>query len=448
MSEGNDGRDSDLSATRPSRRWLGKIPVATFSPLLATIGSNATIQAGAVLGSILLARRLGPETRGEFAGAAAWCALLTALGDFGVSQAVPFRCARERNHPGRVVGTSLTFGATTGSVAALIGAFGIVPLLMTRGGAGLTGLSAATLAFLPSIPASLLSTYAAAILQGLGAIRTFNAIRLAESAAYAGGMIGSVLLGAKNAATILLVIAGLQALVAAGSILAVHRHTTARAWRVEREEGRHLLHYGIRTHLGNLAWMANGKLDQMIMSVTLSTRDLGYYANAASYASALASLLSALGIVVFPKLAAEKDAAERLRNLRRSLGHGLRLSLALGLVLAVAAPWLIPWAFGRDFAASVPPAIVLVGGNVLLCMNYLFSVGLRAAGRPLLPSFAEGSGLIITAVGLPLVLSRFGILGAAWVSDTAYLMTSILLFTFFRRMAREASPAGAEVATV
>ncbi len=418
---------------RPLPRLPGKIPVATFAPLLGTIGSNGAIQAAALLGSVLLARRLGVGVRGEFAAATAWCALLSAFGDLGVSQAVPYRCARAAMAPGEALGTGFVFALLAGGLAALAGAFVVVPFQIAHGGVG----PAATLAFLPSIPATLLSTYASLGAQGLGALRTFNGIRLAQSAAYTGGLIGGVLSDLGDAAAILRLVAGLQILVALGSLLAVHRRSTALGWRVRRGEARHLLAYGLKTHLGNLAWMANGKLDQMILSVTVSERALGLYANAASYAGVLVSLVSALGMVVYPKLAAEGDPAERLDRLRRALRQGARLALAVGLPLAALAPWLIPGAFGRGFAGSVLPAVVLVLGAVLLCLNYLLSIGLRAAGHPLLPSLAEGAGLVATAVGLPLVLARFGILGAAWVSVASYAATLALLLRFYRRVRRE-----------
>jgi O-antigen/teichoic acid export membrane protein len=100
------------------------------------------------------------------------------------------------------------------------------------------------------------------------------------------------------------------------------------------------------------------------------------------------------------------------------------LWLLLGCsALFVTAPLLINVALGPRFAGSALACRLLLPGIVALGLNLVLYNGANAMGKPSLPSYAEGSGFVATALGLALFAPRFGYIGAAIVSSVAYTIS-------------------------
>jgi O-antigen/teichoic acid export membrane protein len=103
------------------------------------------------------------------------------------------------------------------------------------------------------------------------------------------------------------------------------------------------------------------------------------------------------------------------------------------LVLLVT-PFFIPMIFGKDFRASISPAIVLVPASGLLGINYCLEESLRGLGMPYLVLRAELLGLGSTALLLTFLLNYLGILGAALASLGGYATVMVSLFGFVNRV--------------
>src|SRR5579863_7704092 len=52
---------------------------------------------------------------------------------------------------------------------------------------------------------------------------------------------------------------------------------------------------------------------------------------------------------------------------------------------------------------------------------------IECAGRPGLPSIAEGISMVVTAIGLYLLVPRYGFIGAAIISSIAYTTSFLLM---------------------
>jgi O-antigen/teichoic acid export membrane protein len=66
-------------------------------------------------------------------------------------------------------------------------------------------------------------------------------------------------------------------------------------------------------------------------------------------------------------------------------------------------------------------------GTVMIGLNQVLYNGSSALGRPGLPSIAEGISMVVTAIGLYLLLPRYGFIGAAIISSIAYTMSFLLM---------------------
>jgi O-antigen/teichoic acid export membrane protein len=198
-------------------------------------------------------------------------------------------------------------------------------------------------------------------------------------------------------------------------------------WTISKPVARQLYAYGSRSYVGNLFWLANGRLDQALLTFLAPMGDLGVYAVAVSYSGILFGLSGAIATVLFPRVAGSLNLAAGRQEIRRALWLLAATTLPLSILMGMVARWAIPAAFGSAFKESVGPADILLAGGVILGLNYILSNGLRASGRPGAPAVGEVAGLLATVVGLPYAMPRWGITGAAWVSVASYALTAVCL---------------------
>jgi O-antigen/teichoic acid export membrane protein len=377
-------------------------------------------------GSVLAARLLGPNGRGQLAAIVAWVGLAAALGDIGISQACAYYGAKSRSREGTVAGTSLAMGVGISFVVIL----GILPIRSRLFGDGLAGPASL---YLFTIPLGVIATYLAAILQGMSQLGSFNAIRVVQASAYTLALVIAMSLGWAHVGTVVVAIVLCQCFATAISVRIASRFLPFEGWRLDKTTARGMLAYGGRTYAGNLFWLMNGRLDQALLSLFAPMRELGMYAVAVSYSGILFGLSGALASVVFPRVAGAATVAAGRRELHNTLRGLALLTLPLAAIMALGVRWVIPAVFGSAFDAARRPAYILLAGGVLLGLNYVLSNALRASGRPGAPAFGEAAGMVVTVSALPIVLPRWGITGAAWVSVFSYALTTIVLWALWNR---------------
>src|SRR5205823_3186973 len=128
----------------------------------------------------------------------------------------------------------------------------------------------------------------------------------------------------------------------------------------------------------------------------------------------------ALALHTLPDIAAEADLQARHAVARRRLRNCLVGTLPLAGAGVLAAPALIPFAFGSRFDPAVPVARVLVVGQAALGISFLISEISRGLGRPGIPVIAEWAGVFATATFLPLAFTGGGLVAAAAASLGIY----------------------------
>ena len=161
------GRHPQELASALRRRSIGRIVARTASYNVASV-------AAAGLGSIIVARALGPEMRSEYAAVTAWFGVVFIVGTMGQPGALCFYVAHDPGNARGYVATSRAMMLVTG-IAALAGGILLAPLL-ARGNAGLT--VAYRIAFAASIVAFVGTSYTFS-LQATN-LRWWNTVRVSQ----------------------------------------------------------------------------------------------------------------------------------------------------------------------------------------------------------------------------------------------------------------------------
>jgi O-antigen/teichoic acid export membrane protein len=384
---------------------------------------------------IAAARLLGPQGRGELAALILWPSVLVMLFSLGINQAIVFHTGQ--NHQGiSEVGTAAALIGLAQSLAVVLVGLLVIPLALHRYSPEVRHWA---LIFLFSAPFLMFSGYPANLLQGKLDFRSFNAIRTIAPLCYALGLaillMTTVAPGFSPApfklrqphvlpAVVAFQILG-YVLALAGGCWILWRKVALR-FSLQKQVVKSLLSFGWKTQVASVTSYINQRVDQLLLSLLVSPRELGLYVVAVTVSLALGFLPQASAIVT---LAAGSNLPRA--DARAVIAHSFRTSLvwlvAGCTALFVVAPGLITLVFGPGFAASGLACRILLPGSIALGLNQVLYEGARSMNDPALPSYSEGWAAVLTCVGLYLLLPRFGFLGAAIASTAAY--TSSLAFT-------------------
>ena len=402
--------------------------------IVVNLGGVVGINALALITGPILARALGPSSRGVLAAALLWPTLISTLLTLGIQDAVTYYTSR--GHAARtVIATSQRLTSALGLATWILGAPVVFLVMRHFGGPAVIS----SLIYLAVMPAQMLTRNLAGTLNGLHRYGRFNAIQLEVFAINAFGLVGLWALGELTVRTAAITAAASVAITFATGAITVRRLVRTMPSRSIAHLRRKLLGFGVRSHLSLAPHLLNDRVDQLVISVALPPRQLGLYAVAATIATVPAFVGSAVAVSVLPTLASLHTPTEQLDTARRSILLTAALTCVASAILAVIMQPLIVALFGDRFAAAVPAARVLAGAAIMISLVRVFHSVLKGIGRPLDAAISEGGALLTTGVGLAILLPSLGILGAALTSLIAYT-TSVVIGAKLAATALGASP--------
>ena len=144
-------------------------------------------------------------------------------------------------------------------------------------------------------------------------------------------------------------------------------------------------------------------------------------------------LLGSLGTIALPRIASEtlrecSPAPDQKNSGCRSTHRGGTTVLA-ELIVA----WLLPLAFGANFASAVPAARLLIVAGFFLSIRRILVVFLQAVGRPGRTGVGEVAALVVLAVFAVLLIPPLGIVGASTALVLAAGASDVYLWLALRR---------------
>ena len=408
---------SDSSLSRPpvtGKRKFVEHYGSTF------VGQGLTLGLG-ILTGILSARMLGPVGRGEYAAIIIWPMGIASFLGFGINQAVVFYLGQREITPSEGATAVTAIGMIQSVISVAIGLL-VVPIVLAKYSPEVQHLG---ILFVLLTPALILGGYPANVFQGLQDMHRFNLIRLVAPFTYAVALLG--LYFAHRASLNNVIVSQLAAY-----ILALALGSTV-AWRILRLRRQwnssaipRLLHFGFRLQGLSIATYVNQRIDQLVLSLFVPPKQLGFYAVAVTLSTAVAVFPQAAGIVAF-----SRGSSQSSGDAKETIGVAFRASLIWLLVscslLYGLAPFLIRLVFGGAFDGSILACRILLPGALMTGLSFVLYNAASALGRPGLTSYAEGISVIVTATGLYLLVPTYGYIGAALTSSVAYTVSFVVM---------------------
>ncbi len=407
----------------PVRRWRPRADSTQFRRIQLNLVVVVAVNLLALLTGPILARALGPVDRGVLAAALLWPQLVNLLFTLGVGDSVTYFASRGDVNPRAVFHTARRLWFFQSLCTWSVGA-PVVYLTMHHFGSAAV---VSALLFLLVVPASVYAVYQMYFLNGLHRYGWFNIVQLQPFLFTALAYLALFLLGSLTVRTAIIATdISVLSSVPIG-FFGIHRSLRG-VPLVQGEPGlaRRMLAYGVRSWATNVPHLLNDRVDQLVISLVLSARQLGWYAIAATIATAPAFVGQAVSNSVLPTVASLGTRAEQAHVIRRSLLLTFVMTLGASLaVLAVVSP-LIRIVFGDAFLGGAPSARVLAVAAVMLSLTRAFHGALKGLGRPFDAAISEAGALAVTAVGLGTLVPLLGIMGAALTSVAAYTTSTLI----------------------
>jgi O-antigen/teichoic acid export membrane protein len=390
------------------------------------VGQGLILGLGTLTG-ILSARMLGPTGRGEYAAIIIWPMALTNFITFGITHAIVFNLGQKAFRLSEIATSACVFAFVQGGLSIAVGLL-LVPFTLTKQSHSIQHLGVIFVLFTPLL---FLNAYTGNLFQGVQDLARFNVIRVAAPAAYLLALVTLYFSHIWSLAFVIFSQLGSYVFAVLFGIVLVGRALRPR-WQWNPNSVPRLLNYGARIQGLSIATFINQRVDQLILSLLVPPRQLGLYAVAVTLSNLATVFPQATGVVTF-----SRGSGQDSDRAKGTIGVAFRASLLWLLIacgsLFVFSPILIRSVFGVAFEGSIAACKILAPGALMIGLNQVLYNGASAMGRPLLPSLAEGSSILVTAVGLYFLTPRYGYIGAAVVSTVAYTLSFLFMLVLAKR---------------
>lgn len=178
------------------------------------------------------------------------------------------------------------------------------------------------------------------------------------------------------------------------------------------------LRYGLVIEGAQTLLILAARVDVLFVYSLAGRSAAGRYSVALTVGQLVTFAASALSFALFPRVA-RLDEQKGVDLVARASRVGLATSLMSGVVLVVAIPLVTPLAFGRAYAPSIVPAMILLLGGALWAEQNLLVRARTARGVTTLQLFSYTTTLLTMVILDLLLIPIMGIEGAAIASVIA-----------------------------
>jgi O-antigen/teichoic acid export membrane protein len=381
-----------------NRHSLGALTAGLFGQATLVVSGPAT------------ARLLGVTGRGELAILAIVAMLSSQLGAAGLPTAVAYTVAMRRIPARTVLSAMASTWIGLCIVAGLVGA--AVTVVVGHSDSPSVWLDALLVA--TWVISGMTANLALACFQGESRFRTLNWVRPISSTLSAAALLCLWLIAHRAAVSTVLaviVVANLLACLIAARLALTAPPTSLQGSAPVRV--RPLIRYGLASIAGASAPIDSLSIDQAIVSVMVARGQLGLYVVAGAFNTLPSVLVSSLGTIALPRIAGEPQPTARRRAMRRTATFAVLIAACTTLLAELVVAWLLPFAFGANFAPAVPAARILIVAGFLLSVRRILVIFLQALGRPGHTGVGEAAALCVLGIFALVLIPPLGIVGAS-----------------------------------
>ncbi len=198
---------------------------------------------------------------------------------------------------------------------------------------------------------------------------------------------------------------------------------------------RSVLSYGVKAHFSNVIAYLNYRADIFLLSLWIGVIPVGIYSVSVGLAEKLWLVSSSVSTVMLPKIASmEGREGDRLVLTPLVTRYVLWFSIAMGLVVALVAPWVVVLLYSDEFRESATVLRWLLPGVVLMSASKILANDIAGRGRPEVNSRQSAVALLINLGANAILIPQWGAIGAAAATTISYTFLSVAKLVVYCRM--------------
>ena len=397
-----------------------------FKNIIQNLGANLLITILGLVGSIILARWLGPSQRGVFAAIILIPAILQYFVNFGLSSATLYFTAQPDSNKNTIWNALILMGFIQSIIGILMGYF-IINLYLQKYDLKIINLGHL---YLFTIPLGIFGMYATYILQGASHFKVTNLLKCIVPHGYCVGIIFLKIqrnLSVENLVYVQLIIQSFYLIIALFSLykLLLYRLN----FKIEYSFIPQMLKYSVKVWFGDVAQLANLRIDQFLIGGFLSSRDLGIYTIAISVARFTSIFADAVTTIMLPSITGKNSFQEKVTEILNFFKKYWIFSVIFHTVFALILPIIIPFVFGNAYADAIIVCQILVVGSFFINAKTVLGGGVLGLGFPEIMSFVEVIGMVILLIFSIIFIKLYGLMGVAVAISLSYFIQfSIMIF--------------------
>lgn len=144
----------------------------------------------------------------------------------------------------------------------------------------------------------------------------------------------------------------------------------------------------------------------------------------------------AMTVFLLP-MVSKKSAGQNLTNAKEIINNALRIMLIfltpMVILLSIYANQTLELLYGKKYLLGAMPMSVLVFGVGFLTVFYVLSFAANGGGKTLVSMWVAFCGLIINIILNYLLIIKMGILGSAWATTIASLVTMLVMLYYIKK---------------
>ena len=380
--------------------------------------------------SVLIARALGPEGRGEYYLPVLAAMVCVVVFNLSLETANTYAVGERKFTLDTLSRNAALMVLAVGplAVAALFGAFALTRSTVFEG-VGTVNFAIAAC----TVPVSLHLAWLASLFILAKRITRSQIALVAGAMVYLAGAIVLTVVDSLDVRDVLILYAASVVTAWLLHVFWVGEFASAQP-RLDRRVLREVSLYGLKLHPGSVVFYLLLKFDAFLVSIYLGTEEVGLYT--------LAVLLADLAVLVTYPLVQASVPFQVERSVKDSAPltfKAARFNVALATIVAAvfaATMWLvIPALYGHQFDDTYPALVLLLPGICAMALTRPLLILLTRSGRPL-----PYVGMILACFLLNMALNaallpEIGIKGASIASSVAYIALAVAVVAWSRRVA-------------
>ena len=202
-----------------------------------------------------------------------------------------------------------------------------------------------------------------------------------------------------------------------------------REWHFDRDYARFLLKESFPLLLTNAAVIIYQRIDQVMIGSMIDKSSVGFFSVAAKFTEVLIFLPMILAQTITPILvkARERDIAEYNAKAQQFMNFSFWLSLLAATFVSIIAYWLIRYTFGTAYLPAVAVLQVMAFKAASVALSNTAGAMLVTEGLQRWAILRDGFGCIVCVLLNYLLLPRYGIMAAAFVSIASNIAAGYLV---------------------